>query len=51
MAGNIQDHWMHMIPAVESKEENHRISLTIRSIVPGFEDELERKGLHGSEGC
>jgi alkylated DNA repair dioxygenase AlkB len=52
MAGNLQDHFMHQIPPMENKsEDNRRISLTLRSIVPDFEDDLERRGLHETFAC
>eukprot|EP00960_Hanusia_phi_P024513 722064-Hanusia_phi.AAC.2 len=37
MAGRTQVHWQHRLPCTPSP---HRISLTFRSIVPGYEDGL-----------
>jgi alkylated DNA repair dioxygenase AlkB len=37
MAGNAQEDWLHRLP-LPGPSAPHRISLTFRSIVPGFED-------------
>ena len=40
MSGETQSHWEHALP-LESCDDPHRISLTFRSIVPGYEDGRE----------
>ena len=55
MAGDdTQRQWFHRVPPpvpAEAVPTNHRISLTFRSIEPGFEDDLERKGTHATSDC
>eukprot|EP00937_MAST-01D_sp_MAST-1D-sp2_P005077 g5077.t1 len=52
MAGETQAHWLHQLPLpVPRDEANHRISLTFRSIVPGFEDSLEPATARGMANC
>lgn len=57
MAGRAQEVWQHQLPLYPAPPLDdgadggmaarprapHRISLTFRSIVPGFEDELQRR--------
>ena len=44
MAGEVQSHWLHSLPLPEPRDDsNHRISLTFRSIVPGYEEDLARR--------
>ena len=40
MAGSAQDHWMHQLPNPDGDDAPARISLTMRSIVPGWEARL-----------
>ena len=37
MAGDAQDHWEHSLP-LDAAAAPRRVSLTFRSIVPGYED-------------
>jgi hypothetical protein len=39
MAGDTQEKWLHQLPDT-GDDMPHRVSLTFRSIVPGFEDRL-----------
>jgi alkylated DNA repair dioxygenase AlkB len=39
MAGSAQEGWLHRLP-LSGPDAPHRISLTFRSIIPGFEDAL-----------
>jgi alkylated DNA repair dioxygenase AlkB len=51
MAGNTQSQWLHRLPLGDSSkgEMPHRISLTFRSIQPGFEENLAKKGPKNDE--
>ena len=40
MGGGTQREWLHRLPVEDGDPAPHRISLTFRSIVPGFEDGL-----------
>ena len=52
MAGEVQSHWLHSLPLPEPRDDsNHRISLTFRSIVPGFEEDLARVQVHETSNC
>ena len=42
MAGDAQEEFLHRVPLPENAPD--RISLTMRSIVPGFEEELKKRG-------
>ena len=50
MGGAAQQHWQHALPLDEAGAPE-RISLTFRSIVPGFEEELARRGPVGFDSC
>ena len=48
MAGTTQDHWLRRLP-LPGADAPHRISLTFRSIVPGFEEALASRAREMSD--
>ena len=45
MIGNVQEHYEHCLPLMDDKEDVNpqRISLTFRSIVPGYETFMKQQ--------
>ena len=47
MAGDVQEEYLHRLPLPDDAPE--RISLTMRSIVPGFETDLKKKKVNARD--